>query len=125
MEWFAHLERRGAHLARRLIVIIIIIVGVDVPLGDQPEKSSSPRCFMTNPPKCARNELEKSKKIKIAAPRPLSSIYRQVITAQLGIQLAVLAFAQSNHDSVRCSWAWMFHSVLSLCSVQAMRSYSY
>jgi len=60
---------------------------------------SSPRCFTTKPKKWARKELERSKKHEITVPRPLSSTHRYVITAQLGFQLAVLAFAQCNHDS--------------------------
>jgi len=42
-------------------------------------------------------------KLEIAVPRPLASTYDYIITAQLGIQLAVLACAQSSHDRVRRS----------------------
>jgi len=55
------------------------------PLQSFIEKSSSPRCSTTKPQKLARKELEKSKKLETAVPRPLSSTYDYVITTQLKI----------------------------------------
>jgi len=61
--------------------------------------------FHDEPPKLswkrARNELEESKKLEIAVLRSLSSTYDYIITAQLEIQLAVLACAQSNQRGWR------------------------
>ena len=47
----------------------------------------SPRFLMTKPQKRARKDLEKSKPLKLAIPRPLPCTYDYISTAQLGIGL--------------------------------------
>jgi len=51
-----------------------------------------------------QKKLEKSKHIKIAAPRPLSSRYHYMITALLGIRLGYLRFSQKGPPLSVLGW---------------------